>query len=530
MRVETYGRVQIFRWSREIEQDMRQAAREHLLAKFRPGEFRDARIANAIVQHQFAFYAGRLADLVPRVATRDALEFVLTQYEVAATIIHGKDIHDQGQRERWLHIEGNFRRSMKYLAELICLWAPYGPVRTSRREAARAMDQALLCADSLVDLAEMSNRVHGVFPDDSVAVIHREGGPLDWEVYVAGRYTGYDLDLMARVKRDREHRHEFISGHQFDIHTERHMAVLDPAFEKCYGWSYGHFISGIGRVIDGCKPAPDGFPTLFVHRENLIDIFRKHGEPLAAVEKMLAGFTVYPAQMEREGRAVWNPKQEHRAYRRGFLEFPHKTGLHIAFSREMARESLIHLVNSVCYRRLPEDWRHPEISAALESLSGQASRWFESVVAENLAKLGIKGHRVKGRVGFSQDAPVVPEGVGEIDFLGYEPKERLLVLAEAKMVLSGLEGKFWRDDVSAFVTSKGSYAEKFRRKIVWVCEQRSQLAAALGLPSDVRVVPAMFTLYPCIAKIFIQDFPCVSITEFMLDFHSKNRWPYGTPA
>jgi hypothetical protein len=36
----------------------------------------------------------------------------------------------------------------------------------------------------------------------------------------------------------------------------------------------------------------------------------------------------------------------------------------------------------------------------------------------------------------------------------------------------------------------------------------------------------MLTLYPCIAGGFIADFPCVSLTEFMLDYEQKGTWPY----
>jgi hypothetical protein len=529
MRVEKFGGAKILRWSWEIEQGMRSAARDHLLKKFRIGEYHDSETANAIIHHQFTFFAERLTALVPKFTGRDALEFVLNQYEETTQILHGQGIADPNERERWLRIEGDFRRAMKYLAELICLQAPKSASKTSRRDSYRAMDQALLCAEMLVDMAEMSHRVHGVFPDHVVATIHASGGPIDWEVHIGGRYAGYDVALMARTERDRNHRKDFIEGHQFDIHTDRHAEVLDSAFESCFGWSYARFISGVCRIIDGCQPAPNGFPTLFIDRRKLIENFTDHGEPVAAVERMLAGFTVYPEKMRQEGRVVWNPKQEHRAYRRGFFEFPHETGLHLAFSREMARESLIHLVNGVCYKRLPEDWRHPQIDAALEALSRRAGLWFEDVVTKNLASLGVTGRRAKERVGLAAKAVIIPSEVGEIDFLGYEPKERLLVLAEAKMVSTGIEAKYWRDDVATFVGRKGSYVEKFRKKISWVTQQRRVLAVALGLPEDVRVAPVMLTLYPCIAKIFIDDFPCVSLTEFMLDYRTAAKWPYPLP-
>jgi len=526
MRIENYGKTTILRWSWEIEQGMRSAARTHLLSRFRVGEYREPETANAILHHQFGFFSDRLATLVPKFANRDSLEFVLNQYEEACQILHGMGISDPAARRRWLLMEGDFRRAMKYLAELICLQAARSPPKISKREAYRAMDQALLCVEMLVDMAEMSHRVHGVFPDHVIATIHPAGGPIDWEIRVTGRYAGYDVGLMHRIERDRQHRHEFIVGPQFDIHTDSHTPFLDPAFESVHGWSYGRFISALHHIIDNCHPAPNGFPTLFVERQKILAQFVDHGEPVETVERVLAGFTVYPSKMREEGRVVWNPKQEHRAYRRGFFEYPHELGMHLAFSREMARESLIHLVNGACYKRLPEDWRHPQIDTALECLSRRAGLWFEEVVTKNLHSLGIAGGRAKDRVGPSAKAVVIPAEVGEIDFLGYSEKEHLLVLAEAKMVSTGVEAKYWRDDVATFVGRRGSYADKFRRKVGWAVAQRHALADAFGVASDVRIAPAMLTLYPCIAQIFIDDFKCVSLAEFMLDYRSTGKWPY----
>ena len=37
----------------------------------------------------------------------------------------------------------------------------------------------------------------------------------------------------------------------------------------------------------------------------------------------------------------------------------------------------------------------------------------------------------------------------------------------------------------------------------------------------------MITLYPNFASFFMEDFPCVSLTHFRLDYESKRCWPYS---
>jgi len=99
---------------------------------------------------------------------------------------------------------------------------------------------------------------------------------------------------------------------------------------------------------------------------------------------------------------------------------------------------------------------------------------------------------------------------------------------EAKMVRSGLEAAFWRDDLSEFLRGNQSHAAKFRRKIAWADENKLAIAASLGAPEPIHFRYALVTLYPCIASEMISDFPCVSLTEFMLDYRRVGRWPYVT--
>jgi hypothetical protein len=89
MRTEQFGPVRLIRWSWDVERRLRAEAREHLLKKFQVGTYDDPVMANAILQHQFEFYADRLERAVDILANRDGLEFVLTQYEMAASITHG---------------------------------------------------------------------------------------------------------------------------------------------------------------------------------------------------------------------------------------------------------------------------------------------------------------------------------------------------------------------------------------------------------------------------------------------------------
>ena len=187
----------------------------------------------------------------------------------------------------------------------------------------------------------------------------------------------------------------------------------------------------------------------------------------------------------------------------------------------MARESLVQLVNWISYQHLPPEWKTPATQKALADLSGGAGEWFEDVVCRNLKSLGLIGQRAHRTIGSGDQLLRIPDSVGEIDFLGYHPQEQYLILAEAKMVMTGLEARYWRDDIDQFVFCSGSYAERFRRKVSWVKENAASISSALGFGPIQGVAHVMLTLYPCIARTFIPDFECVSLTEFMLDYERK---------
>lgn len=119
-----------------------------------------------------------------------------------------------------------------------------------------------------------------------------------------------------------------------------------------------------------------------------------------------------------------------------------------------------------------------------------------------------------------------------IDYLGYSPNERLLVLCECKMVRGGFEPKYFRDEIQEFVTNKKSYFKKFQRKIDWIRNNVSGLSNALSSVweynasiTPTHIATAVVTLYPSIVSCFTNDFPCVTITEIMMGYEEKRRWP-----
>jgi len=523
MGVVRYGSTMIFRPDRQVSDEINQKARRALLQKFKPGTYVGRDEVNPILRAHFEYYDGRLRRVVPHLASRDAADFLLFQYDEANEILHGSSISDPDQRESWARIEPGFRRAIKYITELFCIRQNPGKPKVSKKLASEKLGEALLCAEHAADLSELSDRAYQIFPNDFELVLNDLSSRFVFETSVRGKHFDYDLRFGLRVVRDREARERFMGkGFQFDIHTDSHTPFLDDSFIAVHGMSYALFIAGLFEIIRGARPASEGGnPTLFIRRTDLLDKLCESGRNRSTASLMLRGFTVTPHMLQKESRVIWNPKQECRAYRRGFFSFPHPTGTHLAFSRAMAQEAMIQLVVGGCYGKLPAEWMEPELEPALSKLSKAAGNWFERIVGENLMNVGYRGGRVKRRLGRNEAKIEVPPEVGELDFLGWHKERRQLLLVEAKMTNSGIEARHWRDDLTAFTRGSKCYAHLFRRKIEWVKANKTQILRVLGAPPDCSFSPFMVTLYPCIAAEFIDDFPCVSITELMLDMEQQ---------
>ncbi|NEO29199.1 MAG: hypothetical protein F6K36_01805 [Symploca sp. SIO3C6] len=108
----------------------------------------------------------------------------------------------------------------------------------------------------------------------------------------------------------------------------------------------------------------------------------------------------------------------------------------------------------------------------------------------------------------------------------------MLVVIECKLVSDSSEPQFIRNDISKFMTSKKSYLNKFRKKSKWVHANWeivfsalfSQQAESSEYPN--RIAGIIVTFFPTMASYLIDDYPCVSLTEFMLDYEAINQYPY----
>lgn len=534
MNTEVIAGERIYRPRIVSEVRLRNRAESHLRSKYEPGEYQGRDRVNEILQHHLAFYGDVMTPALEKLASLHFMEFVLAQYDISCEVegkVRGLAADDPNQI-RWAELGPLFRRTVKFLAERLALLAPDEAPSIPEHELLDSLDEAWICSEQIVRLYLLSDQTYSLFPDDTRLTIAPPGEFTYFDLAISNpEFEG----MQDRVRDDTRQRGRFIPNDAFLFDVQEHDKLLGPSFKASMGIGYQEALGVLRQLIECARPEPAGFPILFVHRQNAIDQLASGlGMPAHSVATALDGFSLMKCKMEAENRVVWKPKQENRAYRRAFFEFPHPSGTHLVWSKEMAKESWLKMVSEVVFKKIPPEWESPGVKAAVERISNAGGKWFETICIENLEKLGFRGTRsYKKGIGVGEARLAIPAAVGELDCLGYSDAEELLLLAECKLVRSGSEAAFFRDDGSKFVTSSGSYADQLRRKAEWVCSNCDAVCRAMesekGNPTTIkphRLAHVMITFYPSIVTYMIQDFPCVSITELMVAHEAAGGWPF----
>lgn len=536
MTYEKIGGINIYRPQIPSELIVRERVQRHLYSKYSVGEYKDSAQINEIIQHQFSYYFTELNRLIPLIARSDFLHFVLFQYDQSTEVdnLYKARALTSSEDKRWSEIGPIMRRTIKYLAERsVLLYKERNSRPPLKQEAlSQGLDFLWICAEEIINLYLLSDQTYILFPNMTVLKILP---PENLKYFILD--VTAQCELAADTRRDTQNRQRYVGKSEKSIiyDIREHDNAIGAAIKDTIGISYLDATSVLYQLIDYSVPVPDGFPILNIKKDYAIEILSSaSGFSHSAVEKTIEGFTITKENMLREGREVWKPKQEHRAYRRGFFEVEHDGGKHLCFSRNMAKECLIQLNSEIVFKQIPVEWQSADVMKSVEVVSNRAGAWFENIVFENFKTINIPGLKSqKNGIGIGPKRILIPPEVGEIDFIGYSPLEKILVLAECKLVRSGAEPKFFRGDINDFITSKKSYLIKFNKKYAWVEDNLIAVCSAVDSagvcgsaiePEHIKTV--IITHYPSIVQCLIDAHPCVSLANFMSDYERAGKWPY----
>ncbi len=531
MQYESFGDQQIFRPRSFVEQALLGQEAQHFYTQVSPGRYTSSSDINAAIQHLCKFYGSLLETNLQKLASRDYIEFLLSEYNASFEIemLARKGKLAQDAAARWQERGRVFRRATKYLLERVCALRPINQPAINDEELLQATETVQVCAEEFVQLCILSDSTYSIFPDETRLTVFPSGSP---KLYLFEVLNERALQMGERVEIDGLNRSRVLEGRSIDRNVEAQNEYL-VSFSQAHGIEYKDAINLLGHVVDSVPPSKGPFEVQFFHKADLLASFATQlGLPEIVLEKVFSGFLITADELNRDPAVIWNPKRSHRAYRRAIFEVPHADGICWAWCRGMAHEALETLIQGVVFQQFPEEWRTPEIELELAKLDNDRGKWFERTAEAALRAAGYEGMCSVKKLQAQGAAMHLPDDVGELDYVGFSPAQKHLILLEFKMTMWTSEPKLWRDDLHRFLNKGRGYAAKFRKKRDWILANVIPLTEALSTELKTSIKPesfscAMITFWPNIASCFIDDFPCVSLAELIVDMENKaGYWPY----
>lgn len=518
--------VEIFRASPAHEDRVYKRIKCAVFESFSPGRYTDKTVIVKIVNLMYKEYYAILDEFLPMVQPRDFVTFLVSEYERYGQVseAHKRQKMSKENDDFWQAYALHSRRGIKHVLELLCRSnMAADKVARTQEEQEDAIAMVFIAAEELVSLYMRSDNYRAILDEVTLTLDPNE-------------FTYFHVEEDGKVRFDIRQSvsdfEKYVPSPMFLQDVKAHAEILDASFLETLGLSYKDALGTLGWVIEhySDKDNPEAIGT-FEWEEAIDTITLNLRITPVQAQLLLNGFSLSAQTME--DRELFRPKQEYRAYKRAFFRYPVDGVDYVFFSSRMALESLNILIADVPFKKLPPEWQSANVKKALDVLSLRAGRWFEQVVERNLETLGIAGSSSVKTLSLGNVQTLrIPSDIGEIDFLGFDEAQKMLVIIEAKQVGYATEPRMFRDDQSKFIEGSDSYSAKFIKKYNWVLDNvesvEKHFAHKFNLETKLeRAGYAMVTLYPTIVSTKIKEFSCVSISEFMRKAEGSDAWPFS---
>lgn len=520
------GGIEIFRSGEKYEKDVYKRVKESVFDHYSPGIYTDKMVIVGIVNLMYKQYYKILDEYLPRINPRDFVSFLISEYERYGKV---SDAHKTGkltEKEEifWSSCAIYAKRGIKHILELLCRTRMDASHTGSTPEIQEdAISMVFIAAEELVSLYMRSDNYRNITEEVTLIL-----DPDKYTYFHVEQDSTHTFDQREFV-RDLP---EYVPTPVFLQDITAHGEVLNKSFTETSGLSYTDTLGTLQWVIDTYSDSTDAEKVgCFQWEEAVRAISQALRITTSQAERVLEGFSLSAENMAE--RELFRPKQEYRAYRRGFFKDTCDGINWVFFSRRMASECLTLLVTDVPFRKLPPEWRARNVSKALDALSLKAGRWFEKVVVQNLEATGITGSSSVKALRLNKNNTLkIPADIGEIDFLGFHEEKKILVIIEAKQVGFATEPRMYLDDVAKFTGGSDNYSTRFIKKYRWILDNIESVEKHFyhhfSLTTRLNVAGyAMITLYPTIASTKIKEFTCLSVTEFRKKSADSSSWPFS---
>ena len=498
---------------KSISFQVRSMTETYIRSKISPGRYENSEIINTLIKDVFTFLEGQIDALIRRLSSKEIIFILLVEYSISSKI-QERSTYDIFRVDlvRWKE-RRTFRRSVKYLAEkMLENFDDSRIVRSSN--FAIEIELLIELTEIAFDFSVQSALVYGIGRENGCFELYN---PLSTPSY---HYYDFYLKNFEYEVFENSHRLYRTFIEKYGPLYNNIIAEFEEVAAKVLNDRCCSFFNFFIKIFDILRSISAQRKYIYLSKSDLKNRIIENDIPADCVDLFFDAFPINRAGIRKQPRKIYATKQSYRLKIRFMIEIEENGTLYLFYTGAMLREGYILFRDSLCYNDLPIELQSSKLKKECAKMSLSYGKKFEQYANKFLATKGFYGLNCKRKIPSNQP---IPNDVGEIDFLGYSKDLKRLVCFEFKNVFYSTDPLEYRDDLDKFIYKKGSYSDKFRRKIEFVKVHMKELADFFHQNESVellenQLIVGMLTYSPNISRFFIKDFKCMSLAEFEVEW------------
>lgn len=499
-----------------ISFQVRNMTETYIRSKNPPKQYDNPETINSLIKDVFSFLDEQINVLTQRLSSKELIFILLCEYSKSSSIqeIFAQD-NSTKESDRWKE-RNTFRRSIKYLAEKMLEYFDDSRIVRSSNFAIE-IELMIELTEIAFDFSIQSASIHGIGRGNACFELY-EPQPTPFNHYYDFHITGFNYEIFEKahylyrnfIENNRPLYDNIIADYESST-----AKIIDD--KNCAYFNY--FI----KIFDILRKIGTQSNYVYIPKNTLKIQIIENNIPADCADLFFDTFSINKDGLRKQPRKIYATKQSYRLKIRFMVEIEESETQYLFYTEEMRREGYILFQKSLCYNDPPIELQSEKLKKECAKISRSYGKKFEQYANKFLTTKGFYGKNCKRRI---PSNILIPNVVGEIDFLGYSLDHKRIACFEFKNTFYSTDPLEYRDELDKYIFKKDSYLNKFKKKVEFIRANIKSLVdyyrqhGSIDL-SDSQLIVGILTYAPNISRFFMSEYKCMSLAEFEYEWEHK---------
>ncbi len=523
----------IFYPNTDFRLQIRKETETELRSNFNSGTYFEIDKIATILKFLYDFHYEKICNLIKGVNSRNAISFLLFQYEIVS--------NDKLPKNKLPENLVLFKETILFLIDLLVENKPYEASSAVYFYEDEFFNKIWIHAENAIEYSSARNFSQKISKADTQLIIFPENSTIFISHNLLNNVANGLNDFDTNRKRNIELRDKYLNGN--DLQKEILAILYDDnniGFKNEFGITYLEFEHIILTWVRNSKriKMPKDIPCLLdSHIASISDAGNISKEK---IETLFKGLTLNWFNYKNGKREIWNYVQQERSRKRPLIEINYDGKHYRLFSPQMLGSRICDIGEDFILspqNRLPKEWDKGIIKKKLALANNKIGKWFEYLTIDLLNTVNVIGFKPGNRIRLSTNEIIqIDSKIGPPDFIGYSPIDNAIIVIECKLLDCAFESKGIQSELLKFLEKKKgkkNYTQKFKEKIDWVNKNHEQLKRAIEYTCKILVPEectktyyCFVTYYPTTLRYFYTEIPSPTLVELVDLYLKRQKWPF----